>query len=131
MPTAPTTPIDPKALAAALTLFTSRFVVEDKRDQMHKRLVTAERRGETLVAVERWLHGRHAELEGKDRSPAGIETRFGALSGIYLDDDTSCRTTIRGALELGRGRASLFIGDSGRVALLTRTDQPPVLCAWP
>ena len=104
MPTAPTTPIDPKALAAALALFTSRFVVEDKRDQMHKRLVTAERRAETLVAVERWLHGRHTELEGKDRSPA---------------------------LELGRGRASLFIGDSGRVALLTRADQPPVLCAWP
>jgi hypothetical protein len=124
-------PVDRHALGAALTLFVTRFVVEDKRDQLHKRLLTRDRRGETLVAVARWIHGTKAPLEGADRSPAGLRTRFGELVGIYLDEDAAKRTTIDGALELGRARASVFIGDTGRIALITSTDGPPLLCSWP
>lgn len=125
------TPVDRHGLRAALTLFVTRFVIEDKRDQMHKRLLTAERRDETLVALVRWIEGSNAVLEGADRSPAGLHARFGEVIGVYLDEAGARRTTIGGALELGRGRASLFIGDTGRIALITSPDSPPVLCSWP
>ena len=124
-------PVDRHALAAALTLFVTRFVVENKREQMRTRLLAVERRSETLVAVVRWLHGTTAMLEGADRSPAGLQARFGELVGVYLDEAGARRTTIANALDLGRARASLFVGDTGRIAMLTSADAPPVLCSWP
>lgn len=128
-PVAPVSaPVDLHGLRAALTLFVTRFVIEDKRDQMHQRLLAKERRAETLVAVARWVHGNTSVLEGADRSPAGLRSRFGDVSGVYLDEDGARRTTIDGALELGRARASLFIGDTGRIAMLTTIEGPPVLC---
>jgi hypothetical protein len=122
-------PIDRTALGAALRLFVTRFVIADKQEQMHKRLFTAERRGETLVTIERWLAGTRTELAGADRSPAGLEARFGPIMGVHLDEAGARRTTIAGALELGRSRASLFIGDSGRIAMLTVEGGAPVLCS--
>jgi hypothetical protein len=122
-------PVDRTALGAALRLFVTRFVIEDKREQMHKRLFTAERRAETLVALERWIAGTKTELAGADRSPAGLEARFGAIMGVHLDEAGARRTTIAGALELGRSRASLFVGDSGRIALLTASGGAPILCS--
>jgi len=122
-------PVDRHGLSAALRLFVTRFVIEDKRDQMHKRLLTSERRGETLAAVVRWIEGTTAVLEGADRSPSGLQARFGDLLGVHLDEVGARRTTIAGALELGRGRASLFIGDTGRIAMVTVEEGPPTLCS--
>ncbi|MBA3393206.1 MAG: hypothetical protein H0T89_11200 [Deltaproteobacteria bacterium] len=122
-------PIDRHALDAALRLFVASFVVVDKRKQMHDRLLTAERRGETLGTVLRWITGIKAPLEGADRSPAGLHARFGELSGIHLDEVGARRTTIASALELGRGKRSLFIGDTGRVALVTDDVGTQTLCS--
>jgi hypothetical protein len=122
-------PIDAHGLAAALRLFVTGFVVDDKREQLHRRLLTAARRAETLATVPRWLAARTAPLEGADRSPAGVRARFGELLGVQLDDDGAARTTIAGALEHGRARTSLFIADSGRLALLTSAGGAPLLCS--
>ena len=131
-PVAPVSvPVDRHGLNAALTLFVTRFVIEDKRDQMHQRLLTNERRKETLAAVVRWIQGTKAPLEGADRSPAGLHTRFGEVTGVHLDEHGARRTTLGGALDLGRAAASLFIGDTGRIAMMTSVDGPPILCSWP
>jgi hypothetical protein len=122
-------PVDTRALAAALRLFADRFLVADKRKQVQQRLVTVERRADTLASLDRWLDGAPSPLAGAERSPAGLRARFGEMLGVHLDDDGARRTTIAGALELGRGRTSLFVSDNGRVALLTRADGPPLLCA--
>lgn len=121
-------PVERQALDAALKLFVAAFVVEDKRSQLHKRLLTAERRGETLEALPRWLEGA-APLDGADRSPAGLRARLGELVGIRIAEDGASRTTIAHALELGRGTASLFIADSGHLAMITAAGEPPLLCA--
>lgn len=128
-PAAPSQPVDQRALGAALRLFVAGFVVEDKRDQMYKRLLASARRCETIEAVPRWIAVRTTPLEGEDRSPAGLEARFGELSGIQLDEDGAHRTTIAGALARARQRSSLFIGDSGQVALLTLATGTPLLCS--
>ncbi|HVK89619.1 MAG TPA: hypothetical protein VM513_36100 [Kofleriaceae bacterium] len=122
-------PIDHRALDAALALFVRAFVVDDKRKQMHDRLLTKERREETLAALPRWLSARTEPLAGKDKSPAGLRARLGELSGIHVDARGARRVTISRALELGRGHASLFIGDNGRVALVTLVDGAPLLCS--
>jgi phage-related minor tail protein len=122
-------PVDRHGLAAALRLFVTGFVVADKREQMHKRLLAAERRGETLAALPRWIEGTHVTLEGADRSPAGLQARFGELLGVHLDTDGARRTTIAGALALGRARSSLFVGDAGRIAMITVEAGAPILCS--
>jgi hypothetical protein len=122
--------VERRGLDSALLLFVDRFVVEDKRRQIHKRLLTAERRGETLESLPRWLAGTTAPLEGRDRSPAGLRARLGEIVGVHLDEAGARRTTIAGALELGRDRASLFVGDNGRIALITVVGGAPVLCSW-
>jgi hypothetical protein len=129
VPTNPSQPVARQGLASALQLFVDRFVVEDKRRQLHQRLLAAERRGETLIALPRWLAGTPAPLAGRDQSPAGLRARFGELAGVHLDDAGARRTTIAGALEHGRGRASLFVGDTGWVALVSRADGPALLCS--
>lgn len=127
-PPPPVQGVDHHALRAALTLFVSRFVIPAKRDQMHARLLTAERRRETLEALPRWLAGRQAPLEGADQSPTGLGARFGELTGILLDPARARRTTIGGTLALVRGEVALFIGDSGRIALMFVGEPPPLLC---
>ncbi len=122
-------PVDRHGLSAALTLFVTRFVIKDKRDQIHKRLLAAERRGETLDTLVRWIQGTKAELAGADQSPVGLQARLGEVTGVYLDENGARRTTIVGALDLGRARASVFIGDTGRIALIMVADGPPVLCS--
>lgn len=114
-------------LDAALKLFVKAFVVEDKRKQMHDRLLTRERRAETLEALPRWIAARTEELAGKDKSPAGIAARFGALTGVYVDAGGAQRVEIAKALELGRAGASLWIGDNGRIALVTVAGGAPLL----
>ena len=121
--------LDPRALTAALDLFAKTFVVDDKRSQIAKRLATTERRTETLTTLSRWIRTRTAPLEGADKSPAGIRTRFGDLSGVLVADDGAQRTTIAKAIELGKQRASLFIADSGNLALITSVDAAPLLCS--
>ena len=124
-------PVDRAGVDAALGLFVARFVVEDKRRQVHQRLLTAERRIETLGTLARWLAGRVSPLAGAERSPAGLEARVGELVGVQLDEAGARRLTIAGALERARAQASLFIGDTGRIALLTAAGEPPLLCMWP
>ena len=120
--------VDARGLDAALTLFTRTFVIEDKRKQMHDRLRTRERRAETLVALPRWLAGRSEPLAGKDKSPAGLAARLGPLVGVYLDEAGARRIPIARTLELARGsKPALWIGDSGRVALVMQADGPPLL----
>ena len=121
--------VDGHGLNAALRLFVAAFVVDDKRTQVHKRLLTAVRRLETLTTLPRWLAGRTSTLDGADRSPAGLQARFGDLSGVHLDDSGARRVTIARALQVSRSRASLFIGDSGRIAMVTAADAPPTLCS--
>ncbi len=130
-PPPPATPqaVDPRALEAALRLFVSTFVVDDKRSQIHKRLLGSERRGETLASLPRWLTHQAVPLDGADRSPSGLRARLGDLAGIRLSEDGASRTTIAHALELGRRAASLFIADSGSVAMITAPDAPPLLCS--
>ena len=118
----PITPIDRRALDAALRLFVAAFVVDDKRTQIHNRLLAADRRGETLASLPRWLAVPATPLAGVDRSPDGLRNRFGELTGIYLGDGPSHRTTIARALELGRAKPSLFIADTGHVAMITVAD---------
>ncbi|MDQ3369660.1 MAG: hypothetical protein M3680_29880, partial [Myxococcota bacterium] len=65
-PPPPVQPVDRHGLTAALQLFVTRFVISDKQAQLHKRLLTAERRGETLGAVVRWIAGPRAALAGAD-----------------------------------------------------------------
>jgi hypothetical protein len=120
--------VDPRALDAALRLFVSAFVVEDKRAQIHKRLLAGERRLETLASLPRWLTG-GASLEGADRSPAGLRARFGDLVGIVLTEEGARRAAIAHALELGRGTSSVFIADNGNVAMITSPGQSPLLCS--
>lgn len=122
-------PVDRHGLSAALRLFVTQFVVTDKRDQIHKRLLAAERRDETLGTLPRWISGITSELTGTDRSPAGLQARLGEVIGVYLDEDGARRITIVGALDLGRGRAGVFIGDTGRVALILVADGAPILCS--
>jgi hypothetical protein len=124
---APREPVAQPALAAALRLFVAAFVVEDKRGQIAARLLTRERRLETLGTLPRWLGGRTADLVGADRSPAGLQARFGELTGIHLDERGGARTTIAGALAAGRDAAGLFIADSGRLALVLGVGVPPRL----
>ena len=125
----PSQPVDRRGLDSALRLFVDRFVVEDKRDQVHKRLFTAERRLETLGTLPRWIAGTTAPLTGPDQSPAGLRRRFGDLLGVSLDEAGARRTTVANALELGRGRASLFVGDTGWIALITIAGGVPLLCS--
>ncbi len=127
---APTvTAVDRHGLDAALRLFVATFVVADKRKQVHDRLLTAERRRETLETLPRWIAVRSAPLVGADQSPAGLRARFDELLGVHLDESRASRTTIAGALDLGRGKASLFIGDAGGVALITVADSSAILCS--
>jgi hypothetical protein len=128
-PPAAPQPLDHHALNAALRLFVSSFVVDDKRSQIHKRLLASERRLETLASLPRWISGGTAPLEGADRSPAGLRARLGDITGIRVTEDGASRTTIARALELDRGTASLFIADSGHVAMITVVDGPPLLCS--
>ena len=124
------TRLDQRALDAALRLFTASFVVDDKRTQIHKRLLTAERRAETLETLPRWLAGRTAPLEGADKSPAGLRKRMGELVGVRVAADGAARMTIADALERSRTAASVFIADNGNVALVTQVDGgPPILCS--
>ncbi|MFN0246011.1 MAG: hypothetical protein ACKV2T_03830 [Kofleriaceae bacterium] len=127
MGTADDKPIDHKALDAALQLFVKAFVTDDKKKQMHDRLLAKDRRGETLEALPRWIGGRTEVLSGKDKSPAGIVARFGALAGVHLDAGGARRTSIARALELGRATATLWIGDNGRIALITVAGGAPLL----
>jgi hypothetical protein len=122
-------PVDRHALDAALRLFVSTFVVGDKRSQIHKRLLASERRLETLASLPRWIAVGTAPLEGADRSPAGLRARLGDLTGIRLAEDGASRTTIAHALELGRGASSVFIADSGNLAMITVAGEPPILCS--
>jgi len=122
-------PVERQGLDSALRLFVAGFVVADKRGQVHKRLLTAERREETLGTLPRWLAGTTAPLAGAAQSPAGLRSRFGELVGVQIDAAGARRTTIAGALELGRGRASLFVDDRGWVALVTLADGVPLLCS--
>jgi hypothetical protein len=130
-PSRPSAPqlLDHHALNAALRLFVSIFVVDDKRSQIHKRLLASERRLETLASLPRWLASGTAPLEGADRSPAGLRARFGDIMGVRLTEDGASRTTIARALELDRGTSSVFIADSGHVAMITVVDGPPILCS--
>jgi hypothetical protein len=128
-PPAAPQPCDHHALNAALRGFVSTFVVDDKRAQIHKRLLASERRLETLASLPRWIAVGTAPLEGADRSPAGLRTRLGDITGIRLTDDGASRTTIAHALELDRGTSSLFIADNGHVAMITAVDGPPILCS--
>jgi hypothetical protein len=128
-PPAAPQPVDHRALDAALRLFVSIFVEDDKRAQIHKRLLASERRLETLASLPRWIAAAAAPLEGADRSPAGLRARLGDLTGIRLAGAGAGRTTIAHALELGRGTASLFIADTGSVAMITAADAPPLLCS--
>ena len=125
----PSQPVDRHGLDSALRLFVDRFVVEDKRVQIHKRLLAAERRTETLASLPRWIGGTTAALVGRDVSPAGLHSRFGEVIGVHLDEAAARRTTIAGALELGRARGSLFVSDSGWIALITVTGGAPILCS--
>ena len=122
-----TTPVAQRGLEAAARLFASKFVVPAKQAQLAQRLATAARRGETLTAQPRWLAGTPTPLAGAEQSPAGLEARVGAQVGIYLDDDGARRTASGAALALGRGHAALFIADSGRLALVFRVDDAPLL----
>jgi hypothetical protein len=128
-PPAALQPVDHRALDAALRLFVSIFIVDDKRSQIHKRLLASERRLETLASLPRWIATGTAPLEGADRSPAGLRARLGDIAGIRLAETGAGRTTIAHALELGRGTSSVFIADSGGVALITAADGPPILCS--
>src|SRR5690348_14942995 len=119
--------IEHRALDAALALFVRTFVVEDKRKQMHARLLAKERRGETLAALPRWIAARTETLTGKDKSPDGLAARLGPLTGVHLDEGGARRTTISRALVLGRATTTLFIGDNGRVALITVEGGAPLL----
>ncbi len=123
------TPVDRHGLAAALRLFVTTFVTADKRTQIQTRLLAGERRLETLGTLPRWISVRMAPLAGADQSPAGLRTRFGELLGVHLRESGASRTTIAGALELGRGSSSLFISDSGNIALITVTDGASILCS--
>ena len=55
--------------------------------------------------------------------------RLGDITGIRLTEDGASRTTIARALELDRGTSSVFIADSGHVAMITVVDGPPILCS--
>jgi hypothetical protein len=121
--------VDRHALAAALKLFATNFVVADKRTQIHTRLLAAERRLETLETLPRWIAVRTTPLAGADQSPAGLRARFGELIGVHLRDTGASRTTIADALDLGRATCSVFIADSGNIALITIASGAPILCS--
>jgi hypothetical protein len=122
-------PVDRHGLAAALRLFATNFVVADKRTQIQTRLLAAERRLETLETLPRWIAVRTAPLTGADQSPAGLRARFGELIGVHLREAGASRTTIAGALDLGRATSSVFIADSGNIALITVASGAPILCS--
>jgi hypothetical protein len=128
-PEAAPRPVDHRALDAALRLFVSAFVVDDKRSQIHKRLLASERRAETLASLPRWIAGGAVPLEGADRSPPGLRARFGELTGIRLAEEGAIRTTIAHALELGRRTSAVFIADNGNLAMITLVGELPVLCS--
>ena len=120
--------LDQRALDAALKLFATTFVVDDKQSQIQKRLGTRERRLETLTTLARWIRTRTAPLAGAEQSPGGLRARFGELSGVHVDEAGARRTTIAEALDQARAKPSLFIADNGGVALITGPDGP-LLCS--
>lgn len=120
------TKLDHKALDAALRLFVGSFVVEDKRKQIHQRLLTAERRAETLGTLPRWLAGRQTPLAGADKSPAGLRARFGELTGVRITAEAYARVPVAQAMQ--KDVASVFVADNGNLAIVT-TDDGPVLCS--
>lgn len=122
------TAVDRHGLAAALRLFVTTFVVPDKRTQIQTRLLAAERRLETLETLPRWISVRTAPLAGADQSPSGLRARFGELIGVHLRDSGASRTTIADALDAGR-TSSLFVADSGNIALITVASGAPILCS--
>lgn len=105
------------------------FVVPDKRTQIHTRLLATDRRAETLETLPRWIATRTSPLADADQSPAGLRARFGELPGVRLDATGASRTTIAHALELGRTTPSVFVADSGAVALITVATGAPILCS--
>jgi hypothetical protein len=121
-------PIARTALEAAVALFVTTFVVDDKRTQIRNRLLASERRAETLATLPRWLV-RSVPLEGADRSPAGATKRFGELLGIHVVESGAERTTIANALALGRAKPTVFIADNGNLAVITLADGSAVLCS--
>ena len=123
-------PVDTKGLDAALVLFVRTFVTDDKRKQIHDRLLAKERRAETLATLPRWLAGRREELAGKEKSPAGLAARMGAITGVFLDETSAKRIVIARALELARGASALWIGDTGRVALVVQAGGPSLLLSF-
>ncbi len=124
-----TTPVDRRALEAALRLFATSFVVEDKRTQIQTRMLAADRRLDTLATLPRWIAVRMTPLAGAERSPAGLRARFGDLLGIRLDEARAIRTTIAHALDLGRTTPGLFIGDAGTLAMIMVDTGAPILCS--
>lgn len=121
--------VDRHGLAAALRLFVTNFVVVDKRTQIQTRLLAADRRLETLETLPRWISSRTAPLAGADQSPAGLRARFGELLGVRLGEAGASRTTIADALDLGRASPSVYIADSGNIALITAASGAPILCS--
>lgn len=120
------TKLDQRAIDAALRLFVAAFVVDDKKKQIHQRLLTAERRAETLATLPRWLAGRQAPLEGADKSPAGLRKRFGELAGVRLVATGATRVTIEHALVR---EPSVFVADNGLFALVIPVEGAPILCS--
>ena len=118
--------LDQRALDAALRLFVASFVVDDKRKQIHQRLLTAERRAETLETLPRWLAGRQAPLEGADKSPAGLRKRFGEIVGVRIVAGGATRVTVEKALQREVG---VFIADNGNLAVVTPAVGAPILCS--
>ncbi len=110
-------------------MFVATFVVAEKRTQVHTRLLAAERRIETLTTLPRWIAVRTAALEGADQAPNGLRARFGELLGIHLGATAAVRATIAHALERGRTTPTLFIADSGMIALITGATGAPLLCS--
>ena len=120
--------LDRRALEAALDLFVKAFVVDDKRAQIRARLLTAERREDTLTTLPRWLQ-RSVPLAGADRSHTGATKRFGELSGIHLVAAGAERIAIADALARGRAQATLFIADNGNLAVVTIADGTAASCS--
>jgi hypothetical protein len=123
-----TAKLDTRAFEAALRRL-APFVVDDKRKQIQQRLLTAERRAETLSTLARWVSARTAPLEGIDKSPAGLEARLGKLEGVCIAASGAIRCTVIDALVAGRACDSVFVADNGMVALITQGDGGAIVCS--
>ena len=123
--------VDVSVVEAAVKRFVATFVLKSKRERAQRFLLGhPERRIETLEQLPDWVEpSSRSDLDGNAGFPQHVQTRFGDLRGVLVNDHDACSVTIAGAVSLSTGKlGALFVADNADIALLVPEIGPPTLC---